>query len=334
MSIPIVTLDALLLGLRGGPGGVPFAGIGDGLLLVDLDSAEVPPRPPALHTGVAAIIVGVTSDPRVDGHPAAAVCDVVLPHGSEAVDAVVSTVATNPIAARALALLLRGSASRSVDDGLLAESATYSSLQAGPEFSAWRASRPPRPRRPEGDPVRLRREGGALHVTLDRPAVRNALDAAMRDALVEAFSLPLVDDSIVEVHLRGAGASFCAGGDLDEFGSFADPASAHVLRLRQSVGRVIAQVGDRVTAHLHGACVGSGIELPAFAGTVVADPSTVIALPEVALGLVPGAGGTVSLPRRIGRHRTARLALTGEQVDAATAMSWGLVDAVERATGA
>jgi enoyl-CoA hydratase/carnithine racemase len=100
------------------------------------------------------------------------------------------------------------------------------------------------------------------------------------------------------------------------------------VRLQQSVGRAIDAVRDRVTVHLHGACIGSGIELPAFAGTVIAEPSTTIALPEVSLGLVPGAGGTVSLPRRIGRHRTARLALAGERVDAAVALSWGLVDAV------
>jgi enoyl-CoA hydratase/carnithine racemase len=91
----------------------------------------------------------------------------------------------------------------------------------------------------------------------------------------------------------------------------------------------VAAVADRVTAHLHGACVGSGIELPAFAGLVVAAPSTRISLPEVRLGLVPGAGGTVSITRRMGRHRTARLALTGEVLDAATARRWGLVDVLD-----
>ena len=84
------------------------------------------------------------------------------------------------------------------------------------------------------------------------------------------------------------------------------PATAHLVRVQQSAGRAIAAVADRVTAHLHGACIGSGIELPAFATEVVAEPSsTVIALPGGLVGLVPGAGGTVSLPRRIGRHRTA-----------------------------
>ena len=153
----------------------------------------------------------------------------------------------------------------------------------------------------------------------------------MRDALVDAFRLVRADPSIRRVHLRGAGPSFCAGGDLDEFGSFPDPATAHLVRLQQSAGRAIAAVADRVTVHLHGACFGSGIELPAFAAEVRADPSTVIALPEVSLGLVPGAGGTVSLPRRIGRHRTAWLGLTGARIDAATALDWGLIDRVQPA---
>jgi enoyl-CoA hydratase/carnithine racemase len=68
--------------------------------------------------------------------------------------------------------------------------------------------------------------------------------------------------------------------------------------------------------------------LPAFAARVVARPDTVIGLPELPLGLIPGAGGTVSLPRRIGRHRTVWLALTRRAIDAATARAWGLVDEV------
>ncbi len=72
--------------------------------------------------------------------------------------------------------------------------------------------------------------------------------------------------------------------------------------------------------------MGSGIELAAFTDVVVAAPDTQIALPEIGLGLVPGAGGTVSLPRRIGRLRTAWLAFTGRPIDAATAQAWGLID--------
>jgi enoyl-CoA hydratase/carnithine racemase len=83
-----------------------------------------------------------------------------------------------------------------------------------------------------------------------------------------------------------------------------------------------------VEAHVHGACVGAGVELPAFARRVVAAPDTWFQLPEVGMGLVPGAGGTASLPRRIGRQRTAWLALTGVRLPAATALEWGLVDAI------
>jgi enoyl-CoA hydratase/carnithine racemase len=82
-------------------------------------------------------------------------------------------------------------------------------------------------------------------------------------------------------------------------------------------------------AYVHGACIGAGIELPAFCGRVTARADARFQLPEVGMGLIPGAGGTVSLPRRIGRQRAAWLALTGERVDAETARRWGLIDAIE-----
>jgi enoyl-CoA hydratase/carnithine racemase len=76
----------------------------------------------------------------------------------------------------------------------------------------------------------------------------------------------------------------------------------------------------------HGACVGAGTEMAAFAGRVAAAPDAFFALPEVRMGLVPGAGGSVSVPRRIGRWRSAWLMLTGDRLPAATALRWGLVD--------
>ena len=74
--------------------------------------------------------------------------------------------------------------------------------------------------------------------------------------------------------------------------------------------------------------MGGGIEMAAFAGRVRARTDTRIALPEIGLGLIPGAGGTVSLSRRAGRQRTAALALSGRAIDVATAVRWGLVDQV------
>ena len=101
----------------------------------------------------------------------------------------------------------------------------------------------------------------------------------------------------------GNGPAYSRGGDLDEFGTFPSPEEAHAIRLQTSIGAAIAAIADRVTFHIHGACYGSGIELPAFAHRVVAAPDTTIALPEIGLGLIPGAGGTVSITNRIGVER-------------------------------
>jgi enoyl-CoA hydratase/carnithine racemase len=168
-----------------------------------------------------------------------------------------------------------------------------------------------------------------LTITLNRPHVHNAFSRSMRDGLAEALAVAMADDSIDRIVLQGAGPSFCSGGDLNEFGDFPDPASSHVIRLTRSPARLVARLAARVEVRTHGSCMGAGAELPAFAGRVVAHPATRFALPELSLGLVPGAGGTVSLPRRIGRHRTALLGLTGTPIDAETALGWGLVDAVD-----
>jgi enoyl-CoA hydratase/carnithine racemase len=88
----------------------------------------------------------------------------------------------------------------------------------------------------------------------------------------------------------------------------------------------MSELGPRVTVHLHGACIGAGIELAAFAGTVEATEDTTVMLPEVGMGLIPGAGGTVSIPRRIGTARTAWLAITGLRLSAPVAARWGLID--------
>jgi Enoyl-CoA hydratase/isomerase len=242
-------------------------------------------------------------------------------------DLILAAVGANPIAGTALALLLRSAAGLGPAAGLIAESATYSALQEGAEFRRWRASRPARP--PEPDPGRVitARTGDELRITLSRPARRNAVDRHLRDALAEALTVAVADDRL-RVVLTADGPDFCAGGDLDEFGSRPDPALGHVIRLTRSPALLLSRVAARTSAYLHGACLGAGVELPAFAGRVVAAPGTRLGLPEIGLGLVPGAGGTVSLPRRIGRHRTAYLGLTGRPVSAGTALRWGLVDEI------
>lgn len=257
------------------------------------------------------------------GAPGPAGADVVV--GDDDVADLAATVATCPLAAVTLAVHLRSVEGCDVEAGLALESTAYSLLQAGPEFATWRARTPRRPSSIDEHPVLAERDGDELTVTLNRPARHNAIDAALRDGLTSALAVALADDTIERVTLRGNGPSFCSGGDLDEFGARPDPVEAHAVRLARSPARLIHRLGN-VTARLHGAAFGGGIEMAAFARRVVADPATRFALPEIGLGLIPGAGGTVSITRRCGRQRTAALALTGREITAATALDWRLVD--------
>ncbi|MET8209906.1 enoyl-CoA hydratase/isomerase family protein [Streptomyces sp. NPDC005373] len=231
-------------------------------------------------------------------------------------------------AAVALVQVLRMGRRLGLADRLVAESLAYSVLQGGAAFKHWLATAPRPSPRPSAQPVRLDRDGDRLSVTLDRPWVRNAIDAATRDALCEALTVVLADPSVARVDLRGNGPAFCSGGDLAEFGTSHDPARAHLTRVGQSAAALIMRCADRITAHVHGACVGAGIELTAFAHRIVAAPDTRIRLPELGMGLIPGAGGTASIPVRIGRHRTAYLALSGTSLTARQALAWGLVDEI------
>jgi hypothetical protein len=245
------------------------------------------------------------------------------------VDDLLGAIERHPVAATSLALLLR-STQPSLGAALVAESAVFSLLQAGPEFRMWRTNHPvPDPVTEEGPAVLIERDGDSLHIVLHRPQVRNALNRAMRDDLLNALALAAADASVTEVVLRGDGSSFSSGGDLNEFGSFVNPASAHLVRLATSIGRAIHALGDRLTVRVHGPCAGSGVELPAFANRVIARRDFTATLPEVALGLIPGAGGTASITARIGRQRTALLAVSGARIDAPTALEWGLVNALE-----
>ncbi|CRZ17015.1 enoyl-CoA hydratase/isomerase family protein [Mycolicibacterium neworleansense] len=216
--------------------------------------------------------------------------------------------------------------------GLITESLAYSTLQSGPEFARWLAGRGPATAPLLPEPVQAHRDGNTLHVRFNRPQRHNAFSTDARGALLEALEVARLDPSVNEVVLGGNGRSFCSGGDLAEFGSFADPASAHLARTRHSPALVLdelaARLGRRCRADVHGQVLGSGLEMACYCGWVSCHPDATLGLPELALGLIPGAGGTVSITRRIGRWRTAYLVLSGRTIGAATALAWGLIDEV------
>jgi len=316
------------------------------VLLVDLADARpddvaalAARRPPLVLVGV-----GPALDVPAEGRPevaaAAGELDVLLPEvlapgddvGAAAV-ALVRAVEAHPVAAVALVGLLRMSARLDPLDGLVAESLAYSTLLAGADFARWLAARPPRAHRPADQPLLARRDGDRLVLTFNRPEARNAFDTATRDALVAELRAASADDTLTEVVLTAAGPAFGAGGDLTQFGTAPDLARAHLVRTGASAGAEIVRCPHRTVAYLHGACVGAGIEIPAFADHVVAAPDVAMQLPELDLGLVPGAGGTVSVTRRAGRRRTAWMVLTGVVLDAATALHWGIVDELADVAG-
>jgi enoyl-CoA hydratase/carnithine racemase len=282
-------------------------------------TAAADTAPAALLDAVTVTYTGEPSDDRrvvAVADPAAVAADIG------------NAVAQAPMAAAVLHQLLRATASISVIDALAMESMAYSMLLAGPEFGRWLARRPAHTSRAIQANVLVRREAGdVLHVTLDEPGRRNPFSAAMRDQLHDALMIAVADPAL-RIVLDGSGPNFCSGGDLSEFGTAPDPAIAHVIRVERSVGALLARLADRTTVVVHGACVGAGLELPGFAGEVIADAGATFRLPEVAMGLIPGAGGTVSLARRIGRWRLAHLALSGAAISADQACRWGAVDRV------
>lgn len=263
---------------------------------------------------------------------AAAYCADVVVESDAELSTLLRRISENPQAATVLVQVLRAIEHLPPLDGLVVESLGYATLQSGEEFKRWlaqyRAQNPPA-LKPESSPaVLLERAGDQLKLVLNRPESSNAYTVEMRDALTEAFKLVALDDSIQRVSVTATGRCFCTGGELTEFGVVASPALGHLIRSQVSPAKLLLAHAQRYHFHVHKACIGSGIELPACAGYLTASPKTVFWLPELSMGLIPGAGGCVSISRRIGRRRTAYLVLLNKKIDAQKALEWGLIDAI------
>lgn len=263
----------------------------------------------------------------------AATCDTVVPDLAAA-QPLLRGIERAPLAAAVLVQVLRSVDGLGLEHALLLESLAYASLQSGAEFRRWLAQNGPpaetaQPAHHTNEPaVLLEREGHCLRLTLNRPENHNAMSVEMRDALIEALELAVLDRSIRALHIAARGRCFSTGGDLREFGTAPDSATAHLVRMLALPGRVLARCADRAEVRVHGACIGSGIEFPAFAGRITAHADSHFQLPELRYGLIPGAGGCFSITRRIGRQRTAWMVLGGKRIGARRALEWGLVDAV------
>ena len=166
---------------------------------------------------------------------------------------------------------------------------------------------------------------GVCELRFDRPEKRNAVTHRMYQALAAGLHAAEADEAVRVVLLSGAGASFCAGNDLNDFVSGPPFSSAHPV---MDVLRTLATFDKPLLAAVHGPTVGIGVTMLLHCDLVVAAQGTQLIMPFVALGLVPEAGSSLLLPRLVGQQRAAELLLLGEPLDAAAAERLGLVNRV------
>ncbi len=167
----------------------------------------------------------------------------------------------------------------------------------------------------------LTQDGDIAIITLNSPPV-NALSANVRDGLFEGFKAAIADDSVKAIVLICAGRTFIAGADISEFGGAQKGASLF------DVQNMMENSPKAVIAAIHGTALGGGLEVALTAHYRVAVPSAKCGLPEVNLGLLPGAGGTQRLPRIVGAEKALEMMTSGAHVPAKECLAMGLVDSM------
>ena len=181
----------------------------------------------------------------------------------------------------------------------------------------------------ESPTVLYRKEGPIAWVTLNRPQALNAYNMAMRDELYVALEAVRDDPDVRGMILTGAGQrAFCAGADLTEFGAAPSQAIARQVRWERDVWGLFLSIEKPLIAALHGYVLGSGVEMALLCDLRVASEDAVFGLPETALGMIPAAGGTQTLPRTIGISRALDLLLTGRRITVQEAFDLALVTRV------
>jgi len=167
------------------------------------------------------------------------------------------------------------------------------------------------------------------YITLNRPGALNVYNIKMRDELFEVLSALKIDPDIDVAILKGNGdKAFCAGADLSEFLSAPPPVFARKARFSRDIWGLFLSIPQPVIAALHGYVLGSGIEMSLCCDIRIASDDARFGLPEVALGIIPAAGATQTLPRAIGRARSLDMLLTGKWINAEEAWQAKMVNKV------
>ncbi|EKV31872.1 Enoyl-CoA hydratase [Caenispirillum salinarum AK4] len=186
------------------------------------------------------------------------------------------------------------------------------------------------------DRLLIERAEDIVTLTLNQPDTRNAItDAAMVEALVSACETIQADDTVRCVIITGAGKGFSSGGNVKHMRDKAGLFGGAPAQLRENYRRGIQRVTRAVfgldvptIAAVNGPAYGAGCDLALMCDMRICAETAVFAENFVKVGIIPGDGGAWLLPRAVGRARAAEMAFTGEPIDAATALEWGLVSRV------
>lgn len=180
------------------------------------------------------------------------------------------------------------------------------------------------------EPVVLYSKSEAVaHIVLNRPRVMNAYNVQMRDELFVTLEAVRDDPDVRVAMISGAGErAFCAGADLTEFGTAPSQAIARQVRWERDIWGLFLSLGKPLIAAMRGYVIGSGVEIACLCDIRIAADDAQFAMPEVALGMIPAAGGTQTLRRVIGSSRALEMVLSNRRVGAEEARRIGLVHSI------
>ena len=171
--------------------------------------------------------------------------------------------------------------------------------------------------------------GHVAVVTLNRPEALNAMNRAIRDELMDATFRVKNDDNLRVMVLTGTGRAFCAGADLKERAKGdSDQSSGPASVINSSPSFTTLDIGKPIIAAVNGYALGGGLEMSLACDIRIASKNATFGLPEIVRGFFPGGGGPLKLPRLIPRAMAMEMLLTGDPIDADTALQWGLISRV------
>ena len=173
--------------------------------------------------------------------------------------------------------------------------------------------------------VHFTKQGPVARLALHRPHVINAFNIQMRDDLFYALEAVRDDPDVKSVLISGSGdRGFCAGADLTEFGSAPSQTVARQVRWERDIWELFLRIPKPKVAALHGYVIGSGVEIACLCDIRLASEDAVFRMPESALGMVPAAGGSQTIPRTIGLGPAMNMLMSNQVLDAPSALDLGL----------